>query len=109
MLQLHAWFDGGVFKQKQPAAGVFLQKPSGTVVTTREQKWGKYGDPVLTRLSMLMRQGWTVVYTDGSTKLVKGWWQAGYGGWFAEGSARNFSAQVPSHERQRVSRGELRA
>ena len=51
--------------------------------------------------------GWTLVYTEGSAKRVKGWWQAGYGAWFGEGSARNLGTVVPLAEQQSVSRGEL--
>ena len=34
--------------------------------------------------------------------------QAGYGVWFGDNSNRNFRAHVPAHERQSISRGELR-
>ena len=57
---------------------------------------------------VLEEEGWTLVYTDGSTKQVRGRWQAGYGAWFGEGSERNEGSPVPTHERQNVSRGELR-
>ena len=49
-----------------------------------------------------------MAYTDGSAKQVGGWWQAGYGVFFREGSPRNYGAPVPTPERQSVSRGELR-
>ena len=45
---------------------------------------------------------------DGSAKQVGGWWQAGYGVWFGDGAGRNFSAPVPTAERQSVSQAELR-
>ena len=54
------------------------------------------------------RCGCQIYITNGSSKRVKCWWQAGYGGWFAKGSERNFSAQVLTHERQSMGRGELR-
>ena len=60
------------------------------------------------KLAVLEREGWQLVYTDGSAKQVRGWWQAGYGVWFGEGEDRNVGAPVPTHERQSVSRGELR-
>ena len=34
--------------------------------------------------------------------------QAGYGVWYGPHNTRNFSAHVPAHERQSISRGELR-
>ena len=52
--------------------------------------------------------GWTVAYTDGSAKHVRGWMQAGYGVWYGVGHSRNHAAHVPTHERQSTSRGELR-
>ena len=53
-------------------------------------------------------EGWVVVYTDGSAKRVRGWMHAGYGVWFGQHNSRNFRAHVPAHERQSISRGELR-
>ena len=49
-----------------------------------------------------------MAYTDGSSKMVRGWKQGGYGVWFAEASTRNHAAPIPESERQSVSRGELR-
>ena len=54
------------------------------------------------------RGGWTAAYTDGSSKTVRGWAQAGFGVWFHRESPRNHSAHVPTNERQSVSKGELR-
>ena len=56
---------------------------------------------------VLEGEGWATAYTDGSAKQVGGWWQAGYGVWFGDGSERNFSAPVPSAECQSVRRAEL--
>ena len=53
-------------------------------------------------------EGWTVVYTDGSAKVVRRWAQAGYGAWYGPGSLRNSSDFVPLGEKQSVSRAELR-
>ena len=74
----------------------------------KEKKWGEYRDAVVKRLVTLESEGWTVAFTDGPAKQVKGWWQAGYGVWFGESSPRNCSLPVPIAERQSVSRGELR-
>ena len=57
---------------------------------------------------MFVDEGWKLVYTDGSTKQVKGWWRAGYGAWFGEGDDRNVGLPVPAKERQSVSQRELR-
>ena len=48
-----------------------------------------------------------MAYADSSAKQVGGWWQAGYGVYFAQGSPRDFMAPVPLHERQSLSQGEL--
>ena len=74
----------------------------------KEEKWGKYRDAEVQRLQALAADGWTVAYSDGSAKTVRGWAQAGYGVWYARGSSRNCAAHVPVGERQSVSRGELR-
>ena len=57
---------------------------------------------------VLEEEGWTLVYIDGSAKQVRGWWQAGYGAWFAEGNTRNVGLPVPTGECQSMSRRELR-
>ena len=59
-------------------------------------------------LAVLKRDGWRLVYTDGSAKQLRGWWQADCGVWFGEGEDKNVGAPVPTHERQSLSRGELR-
>ena len=74
----------------------------------KEEKWGKYRDAEVQRLQALAADGWTVAYSDGSAKTVRGWAQAGYGVWYARGSSRDCAAHVPVGERQSVSRGELR-
>ena len=74
----------------------------------KRRERGQYRDSIIRRLALLEEEGWTLVYIDGSAKQVRGWWQAGYGAWFGEGKARNIGAPVPIHERQSVSRGELR-
>ena len=106
--QLFSWFTGGMFIQKAPSAGVYSAKPTATPGDLKEQKWGKYRDAVVKKLAVPEREGWQLAYTDGLAKQVRGWWQAGYGVWFGEGEDRNIGAPVPTHERQSVSRGELR-
>ena len=39
-------------------------------------------------------EGWQRVFTDGSANIVKGWSQAGDGGWYGHGSDRNFSVFI---------------
>ena len=68
---------------------------------------GGYRDTTVKRLALLEEEGWTVAYTDGSSKMVRGWRQGGYRVWFAEASERNHAAHIPESERQSVSRGEL--
>ena len=97
-----------MFKQKAPAAGVYPAKPMATPGDLKEQKWGKYRVAVVEKLAVLEREGWQMVYRDELAKQVCGWWQAWYGVWFGEGEDRNIGAPVPTHERQSVSRGELR-
>ena len=72
------------------------------------QKWEQYRDDIVQRLAVLLADGWTMVYTDGSAKQVRGWWQAGYGAWFGDADECSAGLPVPVTERQSVSRGELR-
>ena len=74
----------------------------------KEAKWGAYKTKLVAELESLSREDWTVVYTDGSAKVVRGWAQAGYGAWYGPGSLRNSSDFVPLGEKQSVSRAELR-
>ena len=50
---------------------------------------------------------WTLVYTNGSAKQVRGWWQAGYGAWFGVTDNRNLGLPVPDVERQSMNREAL--
>ena len=97
-----------MFQKKDPAPGVFPNKTGVKATYLKEQKWGKYRDAVVKRLKVLENEQWTLVYTNGSAKQVKGWWQAGDGAWFGEADQRNVGLPVPATERQSVTRGELR-
>ena len=57
------------------------------------------------RIIILEKQhtGWLVVFTDGSAKQVRGYWQAGFGVFYGKGDIRNVSAHVPLGEKQRLS------
>ena len=74
----------------------------------KKEKSGKYRDAEVQRLQALAAEGWTVAYSDGWAKTVRGWAQVGYGVWYARGSSRNCAAHVPVGEQQSVRRGELR-
>ena len=106
--QLFQGFGGGMFQKKVPESRVFPKKSSAWPLDLKEQKWGQYRDGVVERLQVPAGEQWTLVYTDGSAKQVRGWWQAGYGVWFGEADERNVGLLVPDSERQSVSRGELR-
>ena len=45
-------------------------------------------------LGVLEEKGWEVVFTDGSSKRVQGWEQAGFGGFYGEGDERNFACPL---------------
>ena len=87
-----------------PAPGVFLRKPAASAASTKEHKWGQYRDGVVQRLAVLLVDCWTMVYTDGWAKRVRGWWQAGYGAWFGDADERNTGLPILVTERQSVSR-----
>ena len=45
---------------------------------------GEYKKQLLRELAGLVQEGWTLAYTDGSAKKVRGCMQAGYGVWYGE-------------------------
>ena len=69
---------------------------------------GGHKRKLVRELKDLQGQGWVIAYTDSSAKRVRGCMQEGYGVWYGEGHANNFSAHVLAHGRQSISRGELR-
>ena len=74
----------------------------------KEKKRGEYRGKLEGHLSVMQKEGWTVVFTDGSAKQVGGWWKVGFGVFFEETLQRNYSAPVRPHKRQSVSRTDLR-
>ena len=46
----------------------------------KKQKYPLHIEQTLTALGVLQEKGWDVVFTDGSSKKVRGWEQAGFGG-----------------------------
>ena len=63
-----------MFQKKVPESGVFPKKWSARPLDLKEQKWGQYRDGVVKRLQVLADEQWTLAYTDGSAKQVRGWW-----------------------------------
>ena len=51
----------------------------------KKQKYAHHIEQTLAALGVLQEKGWDVVFTDGSSKRVRGWEQAGYGGFYGEG------------------------
>ena len=108
--QLHSWADHKTMFHRAPQAPTTAKLPSARPdpLKLKEAKWGSHKRSLLAELEGMSGEGWVIVYTDGSAKRVRGWMQAGYGVWFGDNSNRNFRAHVPAHERQSISRGELR-
>ena len=110
IVQLQAWGESRVMFHRTPGAPTTARTPAtqpGTL-QKKELKWGEHKKTLLLELERMGQEGWVVVYTDGPAKRVRGWMQVGYGVWHGPHNTRNFSAHVPAHERQSISRGELR-
>ena len=75
----------------------------------KKQKYALHIEQTLTTLGVLQEKGWDVVFTDGSSKRVRGWEQAGFGGFYREGDERNFACPLDSQELQTNGRAEVRA
>ena len=109
---LDSWFDSPLMPklfQTQPKPPTNARPPQQQdKLALKEAKLGGYRDAEVKRLALLEEEGWTVAYTDGSSKMVRGWRQGGYGVWPAGASDRNHAAHIPESERQSVSRGGLR-
>ena len=75
----------------------------------KKRKCAQHIEQTLNVLGVLQEQGWDVVFTDGSSKRVRGWEQAGFGGFYGEGDERNFSCPLDPHEVQTNGRAEVRA
>ena len=109
---LRSWIDTG-------SLGAYWQVPKGprhllslTDAQRARLKSKKFSDhisKVLKEVDQLQRGGWTVVFTDGSSKRLGGWDQAGYGCFYGDHHPRNVSAHVPEGETQSNNRGEVRA
>ena len=75
----------------------------------KKQKYSQHIAQTLNALGLLQEQGWDVVFTDVSSKRVRGWEQVGFGGFYGEGDERNFSCRLDPHEVQTNGRAEVRA
>ena len=66
------------------------KRPRGLLVSGTELSAPHTGIKMLQRRRCWSCQGWVVAYTDGSSKHVCGWMQAGYGVFYEESSSQNF-------------------
>lgn len=87
---------------QQPGEGEGQQQPP-----SKKEKYQHLRESMESVIDQKIKEGWVVVYTDGSSKVVRGWRQAGFGGWYGENSPRNFSEHVPVQDRQSNNRAEL--
>ena len=75
----------------------------------KKQKYAQHMEQTLTALVVPQEKGWDVMFTDGSSKRVRGWEQAGFGGFYGEGDERNFACPLDPQEVQTNGRAEVRA
>ena len=75
----------------------------------KKEKYASHIERTLTALGVLQEKGWDVVFTDGSSKRVRGWEQAGFGGFYGEGDERNFACPLNPQELQTNGRAQVRA
>ena len=106
IMQLQGWCESKTMFIRAPTAPTMANRPSArpNPVQLKEAKWGN------TRLSWW--RSWD------SWQPTGGWWptqtaqRSGCGGgngvWYGHNAPRNTAAHVPAHERQSISRGELR-
>ena len=112
--QLLGWqIRKAVFALGQTPKGPWV-KPAGAgggpaTESSKQQKYAGQKQQLIDEIQRKQVDGWTIVFTDGSAKVVKGWSQAGYGGWYGHGADKNFSIYMPLSERQSNNRAELRA
>ena len=75
----------------------------------KKQKYAHRIEQTLTALGVLQEKGWDVVFTDGSSKRVRGWEQARFGGFYGDGDERNFACPLDPQEIHTNGRVEVRA
>ena len=73
---LDGWFDNpampGIFQGPPQQPTTVGGKPQVDKLQAKEEKWGAYKAKVVAELETMAGEGWTVVYTDGSAKVVRG-------------------------------------
>ena len=74
---LDGWFDNpampGILQGPPQQPTTVGGKPQVDKLQAKEEKWGAYKAKVVAELETMAGEGWTVVYTDGSAKVVRGW------------------------------------
>ena len=90
--QVHrTMFPLGKTPQKTGRQRVQGQGEGGQPPPTKKDKYQHMREASERVIAQKEQGGWVVVYTDGSSKVVRGWRQAGFGGWYGENSPLNFS------------------
>ena len=103
LFNLRSWIDTG-------SLGAYWHVPKGPRyllsltdaqrTSLKSKKFSDHISKVLKEVDELQRGGWTVVFTDGSSKRVGGGDQAGYGCFYGDQHPRNVSAHIPEGETQ---------
>ena len=75
----------------------------------KKRKYAQHIEQTLTTLEVLQEKGWDVVFTDGSSKRVRVWEQAGFGGFYGEGDERSFACPLNPQEIQTNGGAKVRA
>ena len=104
-----SWITQQILAKDKGVLQVLFWHIANAVQPTKSKKFSDHISKVLKEVDELQRGGWTVVFTDGSSKRVGGWDQAGYGCFYGDHHPRNVSAHVPEGETQSNNRGEVRA
>ena len=108
--ELRSYLDNLLLWQRTRRLGAQWRSPKGprpVLSLTAElrtewkkQKYAQHIEQTLTALGVLQEKGWDVVFTDGSFKSVRGWEQAGFGGFYGDGDERNFACPLDPQEVQ---------
>ena len=109
---LRSWIDPrslGAYWHVPKGARYLLSVTDAQRASLKSKKFSDHISKVLNEVDELQRGGWMVVFTDGSSKRVGGWDQAGYGCLNGHEHPRNVSAHVPEGDTQSNNRGEVRA
>ena len=99
----------GAYWHVPKGPGYLLSLTDAQRASLKSKKLPNHVSKVLKEVDELQRGGWTVVFTDGSSKRLGGWDQAGYSFFYGYHHPRNISAHVPEAETQSNNRGEVKA